>query len=164
MTAPAWKADECKSLAGSNPALSAPGNGYQTPQAVHGNQGLGGMGFRSRTQNRVGVEGVMSDPQEDSEDIYQEDPEYIQLMKDFEEWKARGVVAPMAVGRDWKPIWEEKLPLGITMLIPAHNQGWDWCRLLKDENGYYAKSKFGDTYRLAYGPNWHITSELPPQY
>lgn len=96
----------------------------------------------------------MSDPQED--------PEYIQLLKDVEEWKARGVVAPMAVDRNLKPIWEENLPLGTRMLIPAFSQSWDWCRLLKDENGYYAKSKYGE-YRLAYGPNWHITSELPPQ-
>jgi delta-aminolevulinic acid dehydratase/porphobilinogen synthase len=30
----------------------------------------------------------------------------------------------------------------------------------KDEQGFYAKGRYG-SYRLAFGPNWYVTSELP---
>lgn len=86
--------------------------------------------------------------------------EYQALLKEIEEWEARGVKVPMAWDGNHKPIWDQNIPLGTTVWVPAFSQGWDRCRLLKDADGYYAKSKFGETYRLDFGPNWYVTSEL----
>jgi hypothetical protein len=94
----------------------------------------------------------------------EEDPEYLALLKKAEEWSARGAIAPMAVNSEHEPIFDENLPLGSEILIPAFNQGWDWCVLAKDDQGYYAQSRYEETYRLAFGPNWHVISDLPPQY
>lgn len=93
-----------------------------------------------------------------------EDQEYLDLLKKIDKWKELDIKSPMAVNADLEPILDEDLPLGSKMLIPAFNQGWDWCVLAKDNQGYYAQSEYSETYRLSFGPNWYVTSELPPQY
>jgi|SRR6478609_3191726 len=94
----------------------------------------------------------------------EDDPEYLEVLKKAKEWESRGVVAPMACSEALEPIFDADLPLGSTILIPAFNQGYDHCTLQKDAEGFYAQSEYAETYRLAFGPNWYLTSELPPQY
>lgn len=91
----------------------------------------------------------------------EDEAEYQRLLKKWDEWKARGVRTPIASsgGQDLEPLWDEALPLGSSVLIPALSQGWDWCTFEKDEQGFYAKGKYG-SYRLAYGPNWYVTTDL----
>ena len=42
------------------------------------------------------------------------------------------------LGEKLEPIFDENLPLGSVVLVPAFNQGYDHCVLAKDEQGFYA--------------------------
>ena len=87
----------------------------------------------------------------------EEEAEYQRLLVKFDEWKARGIKVPMASNQELEPLFDEALPLGSTVLVPALSQHWDHCIFEKDEEGFCAKGKYG-IYRLAYGPNWYVTA------
>lgn len=90
----------------------------------------------------------------------EDEAEYQRVLQKWDEWRALGVKVPIASNADLEPLFDEALPLGSTVLVPALSQSWDWCTLEKDDQGFYAKGRYG-SYRLAFGPNWYVTSELP---